>query len=206
MKIALNGKFMTSPPTAVHRVGYELGCAFCRARPRDTVGFLVRATDDGPGLPRDVPHEALRNLRPLVWEQIILPRALKGRILLNLCNTTPLLARNAFTMVHDAQVFTAPISYTFLRRQWLRLHTRLAGRLQRGLLTVSDFAKGELVDLGIAPASRIHVIHNGVDHILRVDPDDTVLDRLALAPRGYALALANTQPHKNIGVLLRAFA
>ncbi|SEN51579.1 Glycosyl transferases group 1, partial [Loktanella fryxellensis] len=45
-----------------------------------------------------------------------------------------------------------------------------------------------------------------VDHILRVDPDDTVLDRLALAPRGYALALANTQPHKNIGVLLRAFA
>jgi len=71
---------------------------------------------------------------------------------------------------------------------------------------VSQFAKSELVSLGIAPADRIHVIPNGVDHILQVPSAPEVATRLLLAPHEYALALANTQAHKNIGVLLRAFA
>ncbi|MFO7921110.1 MAG: glycosyltransferase, partial [Nioella sp.] len=39
-----------------------------------------------------------------------------------------------------------------------------------------------------------------------VPPEDGILATHNLTPRRFALALANTQPHKNIGVLLRAFA
>jgi glycosyltransferase involved in cell wall biosynthesis len=35
--------------------------------------------------------------------------------------------------------------------------------------------------------------------------DPAALERLGLKPRGYVLALANTQPHKNVRVLLEAF-
>lgn len=42
----------------------------------------------------------------------------------------------------------------------------------------NGFATRELVSLGIAPAERIHVIHHGVAHVLRITPDHTVLTRL----------------------------
>jgi hypothetical protein len=50
------------------------------------------------------------------------------------------------------------------------------------------------------------VINNGVDHILCIVPEDGVLERIGVIPRSYALGLSNTMAHKNIGVLLRAFA
>jgi glycosyltransferase involved in cell wall biosynthesis len=154
----------------------------------------------------DFPIQYVGRFRGIPWEQISLPLATRGGLLLNFCNMTPLFLRNAMTMVHDAQVFTYPGDYSVIRGAWSRLHIRLAGKLQRGLLTVSEFAKSELVGLGIAPAERIHVIHNGVDHILRISPEDGVLDRIGVISRHYALGLSNTMAHKNIGVLLRAFA
>ncbi len=203
--IVINGKFLTAGPTAVHAVALELSRALISSH--DTADMMI-------AMPRSKVYRAdaielpIRKIGPLngiLWEQGTLPLALKNDFLLNLCNMTPLLVRNAMTMVHDAQVFTTPRSYGQRRSAWARQHIRLAGRLQRGLLTVSEFAKSELVALGIAPPERIHVIHNGVDHVLRVPPDDEILASHNLNPRRFALALANTQPHKNIGVLLRAF-
>jgi glycosyltransferase involved in cell wall biosynthesis len=150
--------------------------------------------------------ETVGRLTGNLWEQLSLPGATRGRLLLNFAARSPLTVCNAMTMVHDAQVFTAPTSYSRAFRMTLKANIRAAGRLQRGILTVSEFAKSELVNLGIAPAERIHVIHNGVDHILKVQTEDRVFDRLGILSRGFALALANIQPHKNIGVLLRAFA
>jgi glycosyltransferase involved in cell wall biosynthesis len=202
--LAINGKFLTGADTAVHKVALELVRALC-----DREGDLQVLVPPGlEAAPRrqDLPLERAGRLNGIAWEQISLPRARGGRLLLNLCNMTPLLACDAYTMVHDAQVFTAPASYGRARRLWARLHIRCAGRLQRGLLTVSDFSKRDLVAQGVAPPERIHVVHNGLDHILAVPPDDAVLGALGLAPRRYALALANPQAHKNIGLLLRAFA
>ncbi|MFD1491068.1 glycosyltransferase, partial [Ancylobacter vacuolatus] len=45
-----------------------------------------------------------------------------------------------------------------------------------------------------------------VDHVLRAPAQDDILPRLGLVKRGYALALANLMPHKNIPLLIRAFA
>ncbi len=109
-------------------------------------------------------------------------------------------------MIHDAQVFITPESYSRAFRTWYRFVLRQAGRRHRRILTVSHFSKAQLVHYGIAPAERIEVIHNGVDHILRVAADATAIARLGLEPRRYAVALANTQKHKNIALLLQAFA
>jgi glycosyltransferase involved in cell wall biosynthesis len=204
--IFINAKFMRSGPTAVHRAAMELSNALMS---KDTDKKFVFIAPRGP-IPittaEDFQIQYAGRFRGILWEQISLPFAKRDTLLLNFCNMTPLFLRNAMTMVHDAQVFTSPRSYGGLRGAWARLHIRLAGRLQRGLLTVSEFAKSELVGLGIAPADRIHVIHNGVDHILRVSPEDGVLDRIGVISRNYALGLSNTMAHKNTGVLLRAFS
>jgi glycosyltransferase involved in cell wall biosynthesis len=206
--ICINGRFMSERPAATYAVARHLSEAFAKRLSVDgtarRVGLIVppNTTSEDTGFAIEEVGHMTSNL----WEQLSLPGATRGRLLLNFAARSPLFVRNALTMVHDAQVFTAPTSYSRAFRVTLKANIRLAGRLQRGLLTVSEFSKSELVGLGIVPAARIHVIHNGVDHILLVTPEDGVLDRLGVLSRGFALGLANTQPHKNIGVLLRAFA
>ncbi|MDF2810091.1 MAG: putative glycosyl transferase group 1 [Microvirga sp.] len=213
----INGKFMSGGPAAVHRVAQELIAAVWNLAEDRQLHLLVppwlsRLNND-PGVPATPVGRlgsggatVLGRVGRIAWEQISLPRAARGGVLLNLCNMTPLVTRNGLTMVHDAQGFTAPESYPFANRMWGLLHQRTAGARQLGLLTVSEFARSELAGFGVAPAERIHVVHNGVDHVLRAPAQDTVLARLNLAPGGYALSLANLQPHKNIAMLIRAFA
>jgi glycosyltransferase involved in cell wall biosynthesis len=50
------------------------------------------------------------------------------------------------------------------------------------------------------------VVPNGVDHLLDCASQPEILHLLALDPRKFVVGLANVQVHKNIGVLLKAFA
>ncbi len=206
--IVVNGKFLRAGPTGVHRVAHELLRAVDAIDDGGKPRFEALVTP-GEGLPEAVPSIPVRAVGRLggqLWEQIDLPRAAHGRTILSLCNLAPIAARNAVTMIHDAQVFITPESYSPAFRAWYRLVMRGIGRRHRRILTVSEFSKAQLVHYRIAPADRIAVIHNGVDHILRVPADWTIAERLQLTPQRYAVALANTQKHKNIALLLRAFA
>ncbi|WP_425106569.1 glycosyltransferase family 4 protein [Ancylobacter sp.] len=202
----INGKFISAGPTAVHRVALELVKALA---PLISDRELCLLVPPGPAqLANDpgIPARPVGRLKGTAWEQISLPWHARGGVLLNLCNRSPLVLRNGLTLLHDAQAFTAPRSYAFSGRLAGQWQARAAGRRQLGLLTVSEFARSELVGLGLAPAERVHVVPNGADHVLRAQPQTEILARLGLAPRGYALALANLMPHKNIPLLVRAFA
>jgi glycosyltransferase involved in cell wall biosynthesis len=109
-------------------------------------------------------------------------------------------------MIHDAQVYSTPASYSKAFRLWYKTVMPLMGWRHRRILTVSEFSKTELVRYGIAPANKIAVIPNGVDHILRIEPDQGAPKRYDLSGCAFVLSLANIQAHKNIGILLKAFA
>jgi len=145
-------------------------------------------------------------LPPILWEQVQLPWTARDGLALNLCNVGPILARNAITMVHDAQVYTTPQSYSMPFRLWYRFVQPMLGRRHRLILTVSEYSKSQLVFHGIAPADKIAVIHNGVDHVLAHDRDTGILGAFGLTSGRYAVGLASLQPHKNTEVLLKAFA
>jgi glycosyltransferase involved in cell wall biosynthesis len=204
--VVLNGKFLRAGATGVHRVGHELLRAIGGIEPAGRVEAFVPPGDAAFIADPAVPVCEVGSLPGQLWEQIDLPRAARGRLILSLCNLAPVGARNAVTMIHDAQVFITPESYSRTFRTWYRFVLRQAGKRHRRILTVSHFSKAQLVHYGIAPAERIEVIHNGVDHILRVAADRTIVAQLGLRPRHYAVALANTQKHKNIALLLAAFA
>ncbi len=212
-KTYFNGRFLAASPAGVHRVAEELiiavdsllsekpalGAAF------DLTLVTPRNIRRQPKLDR-VHDTTVGRLSGVLWEQFDLPRLTSSALCISLCNTGPLARRNAMTMLHDAQVYSMPASYSFAFRLWYKITQPLIGHRHKHILTVSDFSKSELVRYDVAPAEKISVIPNGCDHILRIRPDDAAITRLGLQNRTYVLALANIQFHKNIRILLKAFA
>ncbi|MEM9178118.1 MAG: glycosyltransferase family 1 protein [Pseudomonadota bacterium] len=139
------------------------------------------------------------------WEQIDLPRAETGDLLVNLCNLSPLASRNSITMMHDAQVFSTPDSYSRAFRLWYRFAQPRIGRKASRILTVSHYSAEQLVGFGITDPDKISVVHNGVDHILDTPPTTKTLDEYELSDRNFTVGLANTQAHKNVRVLIEAY-
>ncbi|KHK92869.1 glycosyltransferase family 4 protein [Novosphingobium malaysiense] len=211
--IIINGKFLRAPMTGVHRVAFEISNALADLAEQQApeLGgrrFEVWHSHDGRGRADTIrlPTRDVGPLENILWEQMTLPARQGQPVLLNLCNIGPMASANALTMVHDAQVLLSPKSYSLGFRLWYMSVQRVLARRNRALLTVSEFSRQQIAKTGLAPLDRIHAIHNGVDHVLRVKPDEAVLARLSLKGTNYALALSTVQEHKNIGVLLKAFA
>lgn len=210
LRLAVNGKFLSAPPTGVHRVAAELSKAIATIaaeRPGEVDAELW--------LPRDgveraaaihMPHRVLGPFRGIPWEQLTAATRGPDRLLLNLCNIGPVLRANSVTMIHDAQVHLAPASYAPAFRYWYKLVQPLIGRRHRHILTVSDYSRREIVRAGICARGRITVVHNGADHALDRPPDGAILTKLGLTGQNYVVALSTVQEHKNVAVLMRAFA
>lgn len=211
-RFIINGKFLRAESTGVHRVAMELANALADLKDEDhpavsDMAFEIWYPRDGSQRAKSVrlPRRCVPFLTGIPWEQITLPLAKGSATLLNLCNIGPVASANAVTMIHDAQVHLSPASYRRGFRLWYRLIQPILGRRNRRILTVSRFSKTQISRLGFCPEDRIGVVHNGADHILRVPADRSAVARLKLRPQDYVIALASTQAHKNIQMLLRAF-
>lgn len=140
------------------------------------------------------------------WEQIDLPVLARKSLLINLCNLAPLMAPACITMIHDAQVFLTPESYSSAFRNFYQFMLPRIGAASAAILTVSEYSKKQLVRFGVASEEKIKVIHNGGDHILACEAQSSIVAKLGLDPYKYVVALANTQAHKNISILFKAFS
>lgn len=200
------------PSTGVQRVAEEIVRAIDRAL-EECVG-LQRKFEVVLLVPsctiREIPLKQIKVrkvgfLISLAWEQFELPFFARGSILLNLCNVGPLIKKSCVTMVHDAQVHTNPASYSLAFRAWYNVIQPIIGKRHAKLITVSEFSRKELVAYNLCREDRLNVVYNGVDHMQRVGLDNGILERLSINPFSYVLGLANAQPHKNIGVLIKSF-
>ncbi len=211
-RIYINGRFLASPRTGVQRVGEQMIQAMDRAIALDPQQYggrfeLLEPAGATRGLALDhIRSRRFGTLPPLLWEQIDLPWQSRRGLSLNLCNVGPVMKRQAVTMVHDAQVYTSPQSYSKPFRLWYRFMQPLLGKRHRLILTVSEYSKRQLTKWGVAPADKIKVIYNGVDHVLDFDRDDGLMVPAGLVRGHYALGLASLQPHKNTAVLLKAWS
>ena len=210
-KLAINGKFLTAGPTGVHRVAEQLLRQLAIHRlelakifeeePRLIAPPSLR--DEGPHV-FDVDRRGI--FHGQLWEQLDLPRLSRSDLLLNLCNLGPIASRAAITMIHDAQVFITPDSYSRAFASFYRRVLPALGHRHAKILTVSEFSADQLVRYGVAERENIVVVANGVDHVLAYESQSEILNKLGLATRQFVVGLANVQVHKNIGLLLKAFA
>jgi glycosyltransferase involved in cell wall biosynthesis len=140
------------------------------------------------------------------WEQALLPLAARGaRLVLSPANLAPLaLGRRNVVVIHDAAALRHPEWYG---RAYVAYQRALLPRLARTaarVITVSEFSKGELIDVLGAPPERVAVVPNGVDD--RFGPGaDAAGARAALGlDRPYVLAVGTRIARKNLAGLERA--
>src|ERR1700733_11673412 len=213
--VFLNGRFLRQSMTGVQRFSSEIALAIDRLAAVDqwpgTVVLAPRLADPVRGGPvgpfRHLRVREVGRMRGHLWEQVELPGAARGGILVNLGNTGPVLAgQRQVVVIHDASVFDTPESYSLRFRAWYKGLQR--GLVQTGahIVTVSEFSRQRIAArLRVDPA-RIEVIYEGADHILRVIPDPGTLERHGLRPREFALVVASRAAHKNFEALREAAA
>jgi glycosyltransferase involved in cell wall biosynthesis len=104
---------------------------------------------------------------------------------------------------HDAVIVKVP-GAGWQTRLAFRYNLR-AMRRAAAIVTPSESAKADLLDLTSIPAERVHVIPHGVDEGFRPAPDREQ-GRRALGLSGdVVLMVGHTQPYMNIERMLRAF-
>lgn len=169
-ELAINGRFLTQPTTGVQRVARELTRAIddlvatgqVDLRPRlicepharpDTLGLRATAIEIVPG-----GHGHW-------WEQVSLPRAVRGAQLLCLGNTAPLVAllgtRPVGVIIHDLSYRLYPEAYSARYRLGHALMLPLLLRRADPVVTVSESERQALLAVAPQARDRIVVAQNG---------------------------------------------
>lgn len=212
-RLIVNGRFLTQRITGVQRYARELVRALdsrlaARAAAGDHWPAEIHAPPGAASLPglRHLMVRTVGRRRGHAWEQLDLPRTAAEGILLNLCNTGPLLHRRQILCIHDAGIYAVPESYSPAFRMWYRLLWSVVGRRALRVLSVSAFSAGEIArHVGVAPG-RLAVVPNAADHISSFAPAPDALERHGLTPGGYVFALGSRARAKNLAGLAAAMA
>lgn len=203
-QLLINGRFLTRPATGVDRVATELTRALLQVGlPPPFSDLRILVPGHAGHIPSDLKafvHHMPVPLGPNAWEQTTLARYKPDSWLVNLCNIGPVLRHRQVIMIHDAQVWDAPGSYTGAFRAWYRFALPRLGHRAGAVLTVSNHARRALESAGVVPPDRAQVILNGADHCLRVPADTGSLAAYGLQPHQYFLTLATEAPHKNLNL------
>ncbi len=203
---AVNGRFLSQAMTGVQRytrnvvsaLDERLAAAGRKAillAPRGTDAMALQAIETIDG----------GRLKGHAWEQLELPRLWGGR-LLNLSNTAPAMKGDQIVCIHDANVFTAPESYSRGFRTAYRTLQPLLARRSARIATVSQASARQLARHLPLRAADIAVLPNGHEHALAWDPAKAEQAPALLAARGaagrpFVLAFGSQARHKNLALL-----
>ncbi|WP_428374971.1 glycosyltransferase family 4 protein [Lichenicoccus sp.] len=193
----INGRFLTQPLSGVQRFATEITAALQRRHP-DRVVVLGPPGVEQAGLPGT---RAVGRRRGQAWEQLDLPAPARRGVLINLGNTAPLRGGPQVVVIHDAGVFATPEAYSWQFRAWYKFaHKRLARGRSR-IVTVSEFARGEICRYLGANRDEIAVISEGADHMHAIEAEPAILR--TLPPGRFVLVVGNLAAHKNLAALSR---
>lgn len=213
-EIAINGRFLTRRAMGVDRFAYEILAAIDELiEESDSIiedlefKIIVPARSRVEIKFRHILIEEYGFFTSQLWEQLDLPRAIgKESILLSLCNTGPIFCRRHVVVIHDAATVRVPTSYSRIFRLWYRILMPLLGMFSSRVLTVSSFSKTDVSSAFGIPISKIDIVSESGEHILRVPRSDSAIQRHRLTKGQYVLAVGSLAAHKNFKLILEAFA
>jgi len=164
--------------------------------------------------PERVSFRPVSGVRPLrlVWEQLALPGVVRrdGSDLLWGCNALLPGSRTSpqVVTIHDLGLFTVPQFYPRARVRYFRWAIPHAVRQADIVVAVSEFTKGELVNVLGVSESRIRVVLCGIGSQYQPaaeEPDaERIRGRYGL-PERFFFSLGVLEPKKNIERLVRAY-
>jgi glycosyltransferase involved in cell wall biosynthesis len=173
----------------VERIARQLATLLPRLDPRR---YRVAAP------PRVLAHRAGH-----AWEQFVLPR-LSAEIVYCPAMLGPLRSKRNVICIHDTSAITHPewYSHSYAAYQQ-RMLPRLAQRA-RLLITVSAFARGEIVDVLDVDPSRIEVVPPGVGEPFSPHADPAAARAAFGLERPYVLTVGSLIARKNLEALAHA--
>src|SRR5262245_2274857 len=178
----------------------------------------------GPGVPRDAPAvrwarvectriPTHRPLARILWEQVILPMALRAAPADQLhcpAYAVPLVHTGPTVVTfHDLSFLLLPEAFNPPNRLYLRTFARLAARRATRIIAVSENTRRDAIRLLGARPGAVDVIPNTLNTQLRPEPHPEVLRTLRAThspPERSILILWTLEPRKNLPALLRAYA
>ncbi len=139
------------------------------------------------------------------WEQVALPwRSAGCALVYSPANLAPALSRRNVLVVHDAAPFRYPQAYSRTYAAYQQRVLPLLAHRARLLITVSEFSRGELVELLDIPARCVRVIPEGVDERFRPDVGTSAVRELYGLTRPYVLVVGTVSVRKNLEALAPA--
>lgn len=211
-KIYINGRFLSQKVTGVQRYAFELIRAIdaqLSERPNLRVHrvFVLLVPSNVEQLPTFdyISVQRVGRLTGHLWEQLELPFFSRDGLLVGFCNTGPILKREQIVTFCDASVYRVPEAYSLLFRLWYRTLFSVIGSRAKGILTISDFSRDELVACcGITP-EKFMVTYPGIDHHgWSGECEEASSEFMCTNARPYVLAVSSMSPHKNFRALIEA--
>lgn len=194
-QISINGRFLTQPMAGVQRFAIQVTKAIDALIDSGEYGELAgRIEILAPASAREFPlrHIPVRRCgvgNGYFWEQMELPFHARGRLLINCCSVGPVVQRNQIVVVHDATIRARPANFApRFRAVYNFLIPRLIRR-SRGTATVSEFSRREIGKWYDVDVRDMRVCYLGADHILAVEPNNSIIDRLDLSGRKFFLCV-----------------
>ncbi|MFT3737378.1 MAG: glycosyltransferase family 1 protein [Breznakibacter sp.] len=191
---------MTQKITGVQRYAVEL-CSRLKKQ-RDDLIFVapVNILDENKIVSSQLGVKCFGSFEGHLWEQIDLPLFLKKNgspLLLNLCNTAPLLYGNKVSTIHDLAFLYNPLWFSVSFRWFYRVTVPRIAKSSIHIITVSQFSKQELLERFRVDKDKISVIYNAVDKRFHCDGLNS-RDR-------FVLFVGSNDPRKNMSSLIEAF-
>jgi glycosyltransferase involved in cell wall biosynthesis len=147
--------------------------------------------------PRGLAHRAGH-----AWEQAVLPAQANGCALVySPANLAPVASRRNVVVIHDAAALRHPEAYSGTYVAYQRRLLPLLARRARLVITVSEFSRGELVELLGAAPERIRVVPEGVDERFSPAADPSPARRRHALGGPYALVVGTVSDRKNLSGL-----
>lgn len=141
------------------------------------------------------------------WEQLVLPRRVRGRLLWSPANSGPLTVERQVVTIHDVSVLEHPEWFSPSFARWYNYMIPRLARRARHVFTSSEHSRQRLMERTGARPEQVSVVYCGVDErFAPASPEavDEVRQRLALPPV-YLLSLGSIEPRKNLPALIRAW-
>lgn len=197
--IYVNGRFLNQKLSGVQRVGLEVG-VHLQTYYKDKLVFLCPRSKSQNSLNSELNCKRIGYFDGYFWEQIELPIYLyikNASVLLNFCNTAPILFNKNIVVIHDMAVkfnkkwFDWKFVYAY---KVLFFFNSIKAKL---IITDSYFSKSEIIKYyPKINQSKIHVVYLA-SFIKSKKKEDFNLK--------YFLAINSINPRKNIDVITKAF-
>lgn len=202
MKVAINGRFLTQKVTGVQRYARQITTHLIKAGIDLEILVPRRSTLDLPEVFK--PYvKRVGFMKGHAWEQFELPlKRDKTRVLLNFCNTAPVLDSNKYVIIHDLAFFENPKWFAFNFSAFYRFLIPKIARTSKKVGTVSQFSKDEITKFLNLSKSKVFITPNGFSHI---NPENFKRNGQVSKPEEVTLlTVGSIDPRKNQQVLIDA--